>query len=408
MSGTDRPRSARWVDRLIVLGVVALVGIAVFAVFSDPPGAPARDVPIGDAPSPVRVTAVTVAASSVATSTPTSTVIATTTHAPTTTTPTTPTAEVVAAICESLRSDGLETRRVMADALADAFTSAGGRGDGRVEVAEQCGDELRRLDGAVEIRDRLQAIDIAEEDDLLALSFTDLSCRAGTFEVVVTNDTSTPLGLHANFAMYRDGDDEAADGALQSSLTPIVIWSLEPGASETIAGRFADPPDGSISCNVEGQVFDADPTSADASIGAGSGSPVEPEYPELTGDDPSEWFPALREVERAARSSGEIDLVAVTEDVRSMSYDEAASAISEGLPLPDSEILEICERGRSQPDTDHLGFVYLERIESGETRLLHAIFRRGADGQWRSLSTPRYFDSLAADDCSAVDPPRSL
>jgi hypothetical protein len=376
------------VDRLIVLGVVISLVIAACAVLDDSSNPPAADVPITIASTPTTP----IASTSTFTTTTTTTTM-TTTVAPTTTIA--PTVEVVIDVCESLRSDGFETRRVAAGALAEAFTAAGGAGDGRAEAAAECGEELDRLDGALEIRDRMQTIDIAEEHELYAVSLTDFSCGPGTFEVTATNDTAAPLGLHANFAMYIYGN---RDKALQSSFTPIVIWSIEPGASEVISGQFADSPQSQIYCDLDGQVFDADQTSVDASLGA------EPEYPALTGDDPAAWFPALMEVQSAARSSGEIDLAAVTDDVRSMSYDEAALAISEGEVLPETDIVEVCERGRSQPDADHIGVVYLERFAAGDTRLSHGLFRRGADGQWRSLSSARYYESTISADCSGVDP----
>lgn len=379
MNSKGRIRSAVTTDRLIVLGVAISLGVAACAAIDE-----AQE---SEPSLPITI------ATSTTTSTTTTSTSTTTTVVPTTTIA--PTAEVISAICASLRSDGFETRRVMVDALSSAFTEAGGEGDGRAEVTAECGDALGRLDSALEIRDRLQTIDMAEEDGLHAMSLTDFSCAAGTFEVTVTNDAAVPLGLHANLAMYLDGDRE--DSA-QSSFAPIVLWSIEPGASETINGRFVDVPESRIYCELEAQVFDADRSSAGASIG------TEPEYPALTGDDPSVWFPALSDVEHAARTSGEIDLVAVTEDVRSMAYDEAALAISDGEALPDVESLEVCERGRSQPDDDRIGFVYLQRLTNGDARLSHGLFRRGVDGQWRWLSTARYYESIVSDDCVGVDP----
>lgn len=356
--------------------IAVTISLAVGACAQLPEDSPA---PIGFAPT-----------STTMTSTSTTT---TTTVAPTSTIA--PTAEVVDAICTSLHTDGFETRRVMLDALLSAFTEAGGVGDGRREGAAECGDALTRLDGAVAIRERLQTIDMAEEDGLYAITLTDFSCAAGTFVVTATNNAAVPLGLHANFAMYLDGD---RTDSVQSSLAPIVLWSIDPGASETINGRFIDVPDAPLSCEFEAQIFDADPSPADASHGG------EPAHPTLTGDDPSAWFPALTEFETVARASGDIDLAAITEDVRSMSYDEVALAISEGQPLPDVESIEVCERGRSQPDDDHIGFVFRQQLATGEARLSHGIFRRGADGQWRWLSTARYYESTVSDDCSGVDP----
>ncbi|MGB3735535.1 MAG: hypothetical protein WA964_11305 [Ilumatobacter sp.] len=386
MTSSGSTRIPIAVDRLIALGVVALVGVAACTATSDPDGgsetAPAAPVTIAAPPS-----------TSATTTSTTTTTTTSTTLAPTTTIA--PTVEVVDTICSSLRSDGFETRRVMVAALAEAFAAAGGEGDGRAEVGTECGPELDRLHRAVAIRDRVQAIDMAEEDDLFAMSLTDFSCGSGTFEVTVTNDWTTPLGLHANFAMFVDGDRE---DAVQSSFAPIVIWSLEPGASELVTGRFTDRPQAQVSCEFQAQVFEADPTDADVSLG------TEPEYPALTGDDPAVWFPALFDVEREARTSGDIDIVAAFADVRSMGYDEAASAISDGEPFPGNEIVEVCERGRSQPDDDHIGFVYLKRLEAGQLELGHGLFRRGNDGQWRWLSNARYYEPFITKDCSGVDP----
>ncbi len=367
---------------------MVLLGIAAFAAFGG-----SRNDSASSAPPAVPITVSVSTAPSTTTMPETSTSTTTATAAPTTTMPAT--VEVVMEVCESLRSEGFETRRVVVDALVDAFAAVGGQGDGRREVGAECGDELGRFEGAVAIRDRMQAIDIAEESEVFAMSLTDFSCGAGTFTVTVTNESSTPLGLHANFVMYRNGD---RDDAIQSSFTPIVIWSLEPGESEIITDRFTDTAQELLSCGFDAQIFDADASPADASMGS------TPDDVQLTGDDPSAWFPALHEFERAALASGDIDLVASIADVRSMSYDETALAISERQVLPETEVLEVCERGRSQRDPDRTGFVYLERLDDGRNRLRHAIFRRGADGQWRSLSTPRYYESFITNDCSGVDP----
>ncbi len=383
-------RVAVTTHRPILLGVVLAFGIAACAANDDSSSTPTNDAPV------------TIVASTTTSTTTTSTTTTTTTLAPTTTIA--PAVEVVNTVCASLRTDGLETRRVMVNALAESFTAAGGDGDGRAEVAAECGEQLDRLDGAVAIRDRMQTIDMAEEDDLFAMSFTGFSCADGTFQITVTNDAEIPLGLHANFAVYLNGEKE---DAVESSLTPIVVWSIAPGATEVVTGRFIDFTGPQVSCNFEAQVFDADPSSAGAAVGA------EPEYPALTGDNPAVWFPALSDVEDAARTSGDIDLAAATEDVRSMAYDEVALAISEGDVLPEIEMLEVCERGRSQPDADHIGFVYLSRLPNGtddgrfapgDSRLSHGLFRRGADGQWRWLSTARYYESSIGVGCRSVDP----
>ncbi len=394
------------VDRLLAVGVVGALAVAAWAFGGRPSGGASNDaapVPVG-APASSDVVVDAPASRFTGASSTTTIPTATMTTTATSTTTIAPEAEVVTIVCDSLRSDGLETRRVMFDALDMAFAEAAGSGDGRAEVASRCGTELARLEGAVAIRERMQGIDIAEEDGVHALSFSGFSCGAGTFEVTVTNDTDTPLGLHANFAMYLDGD---RDDAVQSSFAPVVIWSLDPGASEVLSGGFVEVPQAQIHCSIEAQIFDADPSSADATIG-----PV-PGDPELTGDDPSAWLPRLVEMESAARVAGDIDLVAVSEDVRSLSYDEVALAISRRDLLPMTEVIEVCERGMSQPDTDHIGFVYWERLPNGSldgrvaaggTRLSHGLFRRGADGQWRRLSTPRYVEALFSDDCAGVAP----
>ena len=112
------------VDRLIVLGVVISLGIAACAVLDDSSSPPAADVPITIASTPTT----TIASTSAFTTTITTTIAST--SAPTTTIA--PTVEVVTDVCESLRADGFETRRVVAGALAEVFTAAGGAGDGRV------------------------------------------------------------------------------------------------------------------------------------------------------------------------------------------------------------------------------------------------------------------------------------
>lgn len=389
MSSSERHRFAASADRLIILGVILLVGVVACTALdggsdSRPPD-DAEGAPVTIATTPSAATTTSTIRSTATTTT--------TTIAPTTSSA--PTVEIVTDVCDSLRTDGLETRRVMLDALAGAFASVGGDGDGRADVATRCRDALERFEGGVAIRDRVQAMDMAEEDGANALSLTDFTCGAGTFEVTVTNVSDVPLGTHANFAMYVDNVEDAA---LQSSFAPIVVWSIAPGESEVITGEFADSPQSQVTCNFEGQVFDADPSPAGAAITA------EPEYPELTGDDPAVWFPALYEFERSARVDGDVDRVASLVDVRSMSYDETALAISDGAELADTELLEVCERGRSRPDADHIGFVYLERLEDGRNQLSHGLFRRGFDGQWRGLSFARYYESILGNDCLTVDP----
>lgn len=396
LSATAVPR------RVLLLGASVSLAVAACTATDEsadrPPGSPSASNADTTSATITMGTTSTIASSTTATTTATTT----TTLAPTTTIA--PTAEVVAETCDSLRTDGLETRRTVIDALPDRFAAADGDGDGRAAVAAACGDELDRLDGAVEIRARMEAIGAAEDDDRFAYSLTDFSCDPGTFEVTVTNDSATPLGVHANFSMYLDGDQ---GDSVQSSFAPIVVWSIDPGASELITGRFTHLPDSQVACGFEAQVFDADPSDADASID------TTPEYPMLTGDDPAVWFLALVDVEGAARTSGDVDLAAVTEDVRSMAYDKVARSIAEGDAFPDIELIEVCERGRSAPDADHIGFVFRQRwpsgtedgrIAPGETTMHHGLFRRGDDGQWRWLSTARYYESLASDDCSGVAP----
>ena len=68
--------------------------------------------------------------------------------------------------------------------------------------------------------------------------------------------------------------------------------------------------------------------------------------------------------------------------------------------------ITVCDMGQSSPDADHLSFVYFaaypertvetddgSEIEPPYSQLRHALFRRGADGQWRWLSAVAKFNS---------------
>ncbi len=376
-------------NRLAMLGMVMTCGVTACA------GADGQDDdagPTSAAPVPVTEPS-TVPADATGTSTSTSTsATTTTTRAPTTTLA--PTDGVIDDVCESLRVDGFETRRATVDTLADAIAAVGGEGDGRAEVAAECGDELEQLDAAVAIRDRVVALESTGADGSGDMVLTDFVCEPGTFEVTVTNTSDTALGLHLHFEISLEGVEDQVFG---SSVAPLVVWSLEPSESQTIGGQFVDVAHPDARCDIRSRPFDADSSSAGAPLSSA------PERPALTGDDPSVWFPALWQLEEEARASGDTDLVATLHDVRSPDYDDVLAEIVEGDERMGSEIVEVCERGRSQPDPDRISFVYRQEFENGGVWLRHGLFRRGADGQWRWLAGPRFYASPIGPDCSVVD-----
>lgn len=331
----------------------------------------------------------------------TNTTARTTTTASTTSTtmePTTtlsPAAVYVSEVCAVLSEVGFETRRAVLGELPDAFADAGGVGDVRDAVAAQCAAALERLEAAVAIRDRIEQATTASEGSP-PVEVTDFQCDGGNVSVDVTNLTETAVGIHVAFAIY-DAEDRA--DPIQSSYAPIVIWSLEPGATETVAGLFADIGGRALYCEVNGDIFDADPSDVDAALDVAM-------HPELTGDDPAAWLPALLAVERGAAGTGDADVAAAIADIRSVSYLDVLERILDTTVDPGDASavgeIEICERGRTQPDPDRISLVYRE-VWDGGSQLRHGLFRRGLDGQWRWLSTARYFESSILDDCAFVD-----
>lgn len=349
-----------------------------------------------------------------------------TTRAPTTTL--SPAEAYVSEVCAVFSEAGFETRRALLGEVPGAFAEANGdaEGDARATLAAQCAPSLERLQAAAAIRDRLDAIE-SDEETSPAVEVTSFSCGSGNITVDVTNLTDVSLGIHGSFAIYRSAD--RAD-PIQSSYAPNVIWSLAPGATATIAGLYADVGGDDLYCTYNGDVFDADTSDVDASLGVAT-------HPELTGDDPSIWLPELIRIERAAIGTGDADLAAVIADIRSVGYDDVLDRIVETVetdsdpdskldPDTDSELvsgpaaapaseidkdsvaepeigaIEVCERGLTQPDPDRISLVYRE-VWNGGSRMRHGLFRRGLDGQWRWLSTAQYFESSIVDDCAFVD-----
>ncbi len=325
--------------------------------------------------------------------------ITTSTTTSTTTTTTLPDDVVaIAAACETLGTQGYETRKAALAELPAGYEEAGGAGEAAVAVEAECPKRLNRLREARAIEERVASID-TENDPKITI--TDFNCdQPATF--VVDNGLDFPIGVHVGLSITPEGEEDVSG----TSLEPIVVWSIEPGQSEPVRADFVAFEGRGWNCDLSVEPFDATVSDADASLG-------EPTHPELTGDDPALWFPELIALENAAASSGDLDRASVTEDLRSASY----PGVLEGITAePDPNAVDatytVCDQGRSQLDADHVSFVSAQSLpertvegENGpevapaETNLFHGIFRRGSDGQWRWLSTAKYFDSVTYSGC---------
>lgn len=282
----------------------------------------------------------------------------------------------VDSVCASLASDGYETRKSTLEAAGSLLTA----------METQCPDELAALTGAIEIENRVLALDTGDAP----LTATDLRCRGNNFSLRVTNQTAAPIGLHANLLLNAEGVDEP----LGSTLEPLVVWSLGPGASADLTGQFQAnrPTDAALECVVEVRPFDAPTSTADASIGG-------PVVPELAVDDINSWLPFLDAQTASIIGSGDADLAAVVQDIRSSDYTAVLAEVnSTGVQPPETGTISVCTDSIERLDDRHVSVVYFEEF-ADSSRLQHGLFRRGNDGQWRWLSSPRYFDSQNYWDC---------
>ncbi len=289
---------------------------------------------------------------------------------PSTTLPPTTTAAPEDA-CGSLLADGYDTRKLTLARITDAELAA---------AEATCADALGQLRGAMTIEQRMGAFNA----DPAPLSATNLVCDGGDFSLEVTNNVDHPIGVHASMQLLADG----VDGPLGSTLQPLVIWSLAPGASAPLSGNYEvnRPTEAALTCEVDITAFDATPGDADASLG-------EPQVPELAVDDPAQWLPFLVAQGAAILGTGNPDLAAVVEDVRSTEFPRVVSSTEVAIDaIPATGTISVCTASIQRPDDRHISIVYFDdRAESSE--LQHGLFRRGNDGQWRWLSSSVYFDS---------------
>ena len=290
------------------------------------------------------------------------------------------TASTVDDVCETLGTDGFESR-------VDAFSRfVAAEDDGRSSIEAACGEDLVRLDDARAIRSAANALD--ERDD--PIEITGLRCSSGDYSFIAENTSDVPVGVHVAFRVFADDDEEPTSSANY----PIVIWSLEPGGQQGITGDFDEPDTDSYRCNLNARVFLSDTSPAGAGI-------PDVTNDARTGDDPTQWIGALLEAETLAVGSGDIDAAADTEDLRSVFYDDVFDATQASEPasrVPTA--IRICSATVDQPDPDRMSLVYFITYSDGESFFRHGLFRRGADGQWRWLSAAHYFQSDDFADCA--------
>lgn len=282
----------------------------------------------------------------------------------------------VESLCSSLATDGYETRKAT---LAVA-------GPLRAEAEAGCPDLVARLTRAIEIEDRVAAFSIGNPP----LTATDLACEGDDFSLLITSQAEDPIGIHAALRLTAEG----VEVPFGSTLEPLVVWSLEPGASTKLEGRFAAnrPTDAALMCEVEIKVFDATASDADASLGKTI-------VPQLAVDDVVQWLPYLIAQAAAVAGGGNPDLAAIIEDVRSSDYRTVVDVVgSTGDEAPETGVISVCTASVEGPDDRLLSVVYFEELEAS-SHLRHALFRRGNDDQWRWISSSVYFDSKNYWDC---------
>ena len=278
---------------------------------------------------------------------------------------------VPADACGSLATNGYDTRKQTLARLTDPELAM---------TEETCPDALEQLRGAMTIEQRMGAFNALPAP----LSATDLVCDGANFSLTITNNVDHPIGIHASMRLVAEG----VDGPLGSTLQPLVIWSLEPGASDQLTDKYElnRPTEAPLTCEVDITAFDATPGDADASVG-------ETQVPELAVDDPAQWLPFLVAQGAAIIGTGNPDLAAVIEDIRSTGFPRVVSLTEVAIDeTPTTGTISVCTASIQRPDDRHISIVYFdERAETSE--LQHGLFRRGNDDQWRWLSSSIYFDS---------------
>lgn len=316
-------------------------------------------------------------------------------------------ADVAAALCTTLTGPGFETRRA---ALADfpaAYVEAGGTGDGRQAAINSCGEAIERVEAANAIIDRNDFgtvdPDTGELVGELPFEVDDFGCDPESFRGTVTNTGTWPLGVTV-FSQFRNGADEV----IRTSDAPEVIWSLAPGDTATVTGPHTEIRGAYITCSVNFLLFDADPSGADSSLGVA-------ERPELSGDDPAVWLPALLELTQETFGTLETDVMGEVYDIRSgkftgLSRDFLATRSPRAIGP-----VTLCPTGRVQPDPDHLGLLWEEdrpeHVIEGDNGpeavpagivLYSGTFRRGSDGQWRWLGGDEEILAASGTGCDSV------
>ena len=327
--------------------------------------------------------------------------VTTTTAAPTTTID--PIATYTEPVCADLSTLGYESRKaVLAAATADVTLDDAVDGGAIAAVRERCPDALERIESAVALEQRVRALKPADR----VLDVDGLACDSQEMSARFTNVSEFPLGVHVEFVLTSE-----RTGHVMNGREPTVVWSIAPGETALVRTGVILGID-TYRCSVRYSAFDASPTDADASL-------AEPEHPEFTGDDPADWLPALLQFERETDGSGDPDRAAVTEDLRSIAYDDVLASATEQPPANPDEAptITVCERGQDRPDPDHLGVVYAAHypdrtvqtddgpeFRAAETLVRHGLFRRGRDGQWRWLTWVANFDSAMYGDDACGTP----
>ncbi len=279
-------------------------------------------------------------------------------------------------VCNSLATDGFATRLATMMEANVEYRS--------VEAA--CPEVYTQWNGAIEIVTRMARFDI----DGMALTATDLVCDGGSFSLSITNNVDHPIGVHASMRLVGDG----TGGPAGSTLQPLAIWSVEPGATSVLTDSYRSNSgsDEGLTCEVDIAAFDATPGDADASLG-------ETRVAELAVDNPAAWLPFLIAQGAAIIGTGDADLAAVVEDVRSAEYRSVVELVRDVTAEPASTgTISVCTASIEQPDDRHMSVVYFDDgAESSQLR--HGLFRRGNDAQWRWLSSSVYFDSQEYWEC---------
>lgn len=270
--------------------------------------------------------------------------------------------EIIAAfppLCEALRTQGYETRKVSFDEASETSHNLAGAA---------CPDDISRLRDARAVEAAAATIG----DDAVTVEFTRCAGTRTGFAVTVafTNTADRSVGVVA--AVRSTVEDQPTGLGVATT-----VWHIEPG--QTVTRELEASTRGGTGCSVTSSTFLSDPDLTGDASGVATGSD------ELTSDDPAVWYPALVAAEQEWWTAGDasLDSPATTEDLRSLAYPglvDHVRAGGRGEPLDGTA--SVCGHS-AHPDNPN----FVRYVAVLDELVVAGAARRGADSRWRSLGT---------------------